>query len=222
MYRTKLSDFILKNTLTAYQVIRFKLNCDRKSIIIKHIRDNQPVKILEIGVHAGGFAIRMLSQILESNLVKTSYTGVDLFAEMQTRENHKAEISMWPDSRNDVLRKIKNEFSDVKINLIQSKSSDFLANDLNKYDLIFIDGGHSYDTVKSDWEMSCKLLNDQGVIFFDDYTSRNGTLNSGFGISKVIKEIDKSIWNVEIFNNADLFKKEWGVLALKIVKVSKV
>ena len=132
MYNTKLFNYILKNTLNAYQIIRFKLNYDRKSIIIKHIRHNQPVKILEIGVHAGGFAIRMLSQILESNLVKTSYTGVDLFAEMQTRENHKTEISMWPDSRNDVLKKIKNEFSDAKINLVQSKSSDFLVNDLNK------------------------------------------------------------------------------------------
>lgn len=212
----------MKNILNAYQVIRFKLNYDRKSIIIKHIRDNQPVKILEIGVYTGGFAIRMLSQILKSNRAKTSYTGVDLFAEMQTRENYKAEISMWPDSRNDVLNKIKGEVSGVKISLVQSNSFDFLVNDVNKYDLIFIDGGHSYNTVKADYEMSCKLLNDQGVIFFDDYTTRNGAQNSGFGISKVIEEIDTNIWNVEIFNNADFFKKKWGVLALKIVKVSKV
>lgn len=222
MYNKKLLNYILKNILNGYQVIRFKFNYDRKSIVIKHIKINQPLHILEIGVHTGGFAIRMLSQLSKSNLAKATYTGVDLFSEMQTSENHKAEISMWPDSRNNVLKKITDSASDTKINLVQSTSFEFLVNDKNKYDLIFIDGGHSYETVKSDWELSSKLLSDQGVIFFDDFTSKNGAVNSGFGISKVVKEIDTNIWNVKIFNNVDFFKKEWGILALKIVKVKRV
>lgn len=217
MYNKKLFSYILNG----YQVIRFKLNYDRKSIIIKHIKINQPLNILEIGVHKGGFAIRMLNQLSKSNLANTSYTGVDLFAEMQTKQNHKAEISMWPGSRNDVLKKIKNSAPGAKINLVQSTSYEFLVNDKNKYDLIFIDGGHSYETVKSDWELSSKLLNDQGVVFFDDFTSRNGAFNSGFGISTVVEEIDTKVWNVKIFKNMDFFQKEWGILSLKIVKVKR-
>jgi predicted O-methyltransferase YrrM len=217
LYNKKLFSYILNG----YQVIRFKLNYDRKSIIIKHIKINQPLNILEIGVHKGGFAIRMLNQLSKSNLANTSYTGVDLFAEMQTKQNHKAEISMWPGSRNDVLKKIKNSAPGAKINLVQSTSYEFLVNDKNKYDLIFIDGGHSYETVKSDWELSSKLLNDQGVVFFDDFTSRNGAVNSGFGISKVVEEIDTKVWNVKIFKNMDFFQKEWGILSLKIVKVKR-
>jgi predicted O-methyltransferase YrrM len=217
LYNKKLFSYILNG----YQVIRFKLNYDRKSIIIKHIKINQPLNILEIGVHKGGFAIRMLNQLSKSNLANTSYTGVDLFAEMQTKQNHKAEISMWPGSRNDVLKKIKNSAPGAKINLVQSTSYEFLVNDKNKYDLIFIDGGHSYETVKSDWELSSKLLNDQGVVFFDDFTSRNGAFNSGFGISTVVEEIDTKVWNVKIFKNMDFFQKEWGILSLKIVKVKR-
>jgi predicted O-methyltransferase YrrM len=128
---------------------------------------------------------------------------------------------MWPGSRNDVLKRIKNSAPGTKVNLVQSTSYEFLVNNKNKYDLIFIDGGHSYKTVKSDWELSSKLLSDQGVIFFDDFTSRNGAINSGFGISTVVEEIDTKVWNVKIFKNMDFFQKEWGILSLKIVKVKR-
>jgi len=69
--------------------------------------------------------------------------------------------------------------------------------------------------------LSSKLLNDQGVVFFDDFTSKSGAANSGFGISKVVEEIDAKVWNVKIFNNMDFFKKDWGILALRIVKVNR-
>jgi predicted O-methyltransferase YrrM len=128
---------------------------------------------------------------------------------------------MWPGSRNDVLKRIENSAPGAKVNLVQSTSYEFLFNDKNKYDLIFIDGGHSYKTVKSDWELSSKLLSDQGVVFFDDFTSRNGAINSGFGISTVVEEIDTKVWNVKIFKNMDFFQKEWGILSLKIVKVKR-
>lgn len=215
-------NYILKAALNIYQVIRFKINRDRKSVIIKYVKKNQPIKILEIGVHTGGFAIRMLSQLSKNSLVKASYTGIDLFAELQTINNHTAEISMWPDSKKNVLKNIRNAVPNAKINLIQTNSYDYLIKDNNKYDLIFIDGGHSYKTVKSDWELSSKLLNNNGVIFFDDFTSKNGASKSGFGIRKVIEEIDKSTWKIKIFNNPDFFQKNWGILALKIVKVNRI
>lgn len=222
MNNKKLFDYILKTALNIYQVARFKINYDRKSIIVKHVKKNQPSKILEIGVHTGGFATRMLSQLTKNNLANTFYTGIDLFAEMQTPQNHAVEISMWPGSKINVLKNIKKAAPNANINLIQSSSHDYLIKDNNKYDLIFIDGGHSYKTVKADWELSSKLLNDEGVIFFDDFTSENGALKSGFGIRKVIEEIDITVWKVKVFSNTDLFKKNWGILALKIVRVNRI
>ena len=177
----------------------------------------RPKSIVEIGVYKGKRS-KELIEVAKIFNNKINYYGFDLF-DLFNRKINLKEFSKKPNTENDIKYKLSKL---ANVMLFKGFTYNTLPTFNKKIDLIFIDGGHSYDTVKSDWEMGCKLLNDQGVIFFDDYTSRNGTLNSGFGISKVIEEIDKSIWNVEIFNNADFFKKQWGVLALKIVKVSKV
>ncbi len=43
------------------------------------------------------------------------------------------------------------------------------ADKLPKMDLIFIDGGHDYDVVKSDWENCKKLMHCKTAVFFHDY-----------------------------------------------------
>jgi len=45
---------------------------------------------------------------------------------------------------------------------------DQLASEGKKFNLIFIDGSHEYEDVKSDIEKAFKLLKKPGVIFFDD------------------------------------------------------
>ena len=37
----------------------------------------------------------------------------------------------------------------------------------SKYDLIFIDGGHEYKTVKNDFQIACKNINDVLFIFHE-------------------------------------------------------
>lgn len=41
----------------------------------------------------------------------------------------------------------------------------------NNYDVLVIDGDHSYEGVKFDFENYCDLVSKQGIIIFDDYTS---------------------------------------------------
>ena len=43
-----------------------------------------------------------------------------------------------------------------------------------KYDLIFIDGEHAYESVKSNFLTALNLLNKNGVIFFHDAYSHEG------------------------------------------------
>lgn len=205
-----------------YQILRYKLNFDRKSIIIKYIKKNQPNSILEIGVYKGDFAVRMLSMISRTNQSRTRYCGVDLFSEMQTSENFEKEISMWPEQKNLVLNKLRNSFPEIEIELFQGYSNECLAKEESKFDLIFIDGGHSYHTVLSDWILSSSLLTQKGVVYFDDFTTKKGALKSNFGIRQVVKNINKSEWDIKIYHNADFFRKSWGVLALKIAKVSRI
>ncbi len=47
-------------------------------------------------------------------------------------------------------------------------SDKFFENNYEKFDIIFIDGLHTYSQTKKDFLNSLKVLNENGVIFFDD------------------------------------------------------
>jgi predicted O-methyltransferase YrrM len=214
--------FAKKDLFSLLQILKYKLKVDRKSFVIRHIKNKQPLKILEIGVHSGDFAIRMLSSISYKNLKNLNYVGIDLFAEMQNIDNYKQEISLWAKSEKYVFSKIKSKFPMVQVQLHRGYSSKVLLRLEEQFDLIFIDGGHSYATVKSDWEVSSQfLLREGGVIFFDDYCSLTQSSKSGFGIKQVVDSIDRDKWRVKIVKAPDFFLKEWGLLVLSVVKVSK-
>jgi len=68
-----------------------------------------------------------------------------------------------------------------------SKRSINLAKKLGPYDLIFIDGDHSYEVVKKDFENYKTLINDNGVIALHDINSIIHT-----GVPKLWEEIIKS------------------------------
>lgn len=71
---------------------------------------------------------------------------------------------------------IKNEFPNTKIEIIYGNSIETIKkyildnpSQLNSYDLIHIDGGHTEDIFSHDYYNSKKLIKDNGVIIFDDY-----------------------------------------------------
>jgi hypothetical protein len=222
VYSTKVPDFrnlIRMHPVELAQAAKYKLGLDRKAPLIKWIEHHKPKRILEIGVFNGHFASRMLVAA-NKNSSDVEYVGIDLFQELQTQENYISEASLWPDSREKVLNLLERSFRTTSIELIQDYSNNALKS-LNgsKFDLIFIDGGHSYETVKTDWELSKNLVSKSGVVFFDDYVNRNGTL-SGFGVNEVIDQIDGVEYEVTILKRKDFFRHSFGWLTTRIVKVS--
>jgi len=210
---------MLRNLLILIQRFRYKLSIDRKNYVLKHIRKNNPKTILEIGVFNGAFAKRMLLSATNSVNGNVSYTGVDLFEDL-TSEVHKREISLWASKKASVykdLSKIKN----AKISLLKGYSSDLLPllEGKMKFDLILIDGGHSYKTVKSDFDFAKKLINTNGAIFFDDYVNSQGVLKEGYGINKVVDDINRAKYSIKISKNRDIFPKSYGLLSIRMVKV---
>jgi predicted O-methyltransferase YrrM len=210
---------MLRNLLILIQRFRYKLSIDRKNYVLKHIRKNNPKTILEIGVFNGAFAKRMLLSATNSVNGNVSYTGVDLFEDL-TSEVHKREISLWASKKASVykdLSKIKN----AKISLLKGYSSDLLPllEGKMKFDLILIDGGHSYKTVKSDFDFAKKLINTNGAIFFDDYVNSQGVLKEGYGINKVVDNINRVKYSIKISKNRDIFPKSYGLLSIRMVKV---
>ena len=64
----------------------------------------------------------------------------------------------------------KNTTAEVEFNNIDS--FEYLTNCKEKFDIIFIDGDHSYEGVKKDYDNSLPLLNNNGYIIFHDIASR--------------------------------------------------
>ncbi len=65
-----------------------------------------------------------------------------------------------------------------------------IVEELPMMDLIFIDGGHAYPTVKSDWENAKKLIHDETAVFFHNYDFS--------GPRRVVDNISRDKYDVKI------------------------
>ena len=142
--------------------------------IYKVIKFNKPVTIVEVGTYNGLSAIHLITWACkyapEGSVVK--YYGFDLF-EDSTKENDEYEYNAKHEhaSMAQVRYTIEKYRADNRLNfefeLIKGNSRDTVTQDgpWKNADLAFIDGGHSIETITSDYEAlkACK------VIVFDDY-----------------------------------------------------
>ena len=195
---------------------------DRKKFLLDHVKSHQCTRFLEIGVFNGHFAERLLSVARKSSpSTQIYYLGVDLFKEGLTSEKYLSEISLYPNTLSEVYSKL-NKFNNVKIELIQGNSIEvipLLPKNL-KFDLVHIDGGHSLDTVKSDWSNISRLIGTKTAVFFDDYSNKRGVVKGGFGVKEVVDKIDTATFKIEHSLNHDFFWKAYGLLILRMVRVT--
>ena len=126
----------------------------------------KPVNIGEIGTHDGRTGMEFCKYCLQyANDVR--YTGYDIFelganSDFQRKEfNGKGVGRKWFAEK--VFNKLRNRNLKFRYKLVQGFTDDTLTK--TKFDFVFIDGGHSYDTVKHDYSM----VSDSTVIVFDDY-----------------------------------------------------
>ena len=84
-----------------------------------------------------------------------------------------------------------------KIDVIFQNSLEFDETQYNNFfDLIFIDGGHTYSVVKSDTQKAFKMINKNGIILWHDYVPGK---TSAKDVVKLINEIsqEKKIYNIK-------------------------
>ena len=73
---------------------------------------------------------------------------------------------------------------DENINIIKGNSNKVLKEiSLDKFDFVFLDGGHKYETVLSDLKSLRSIVLNKGVILCDDYD-----LTYAPGVKKAIDE----------------------------------
>ena len=151
-------------------------------------------KLLEVGTWDGKRALRLIAASLK-NSDSVHYVGLDLF-EDGSEELDKIEANV---KRRTYLHNVKallNTFSKdalkegkkVSFELIKGNSKETLPKILERYtpDFAYIDGGHSVDTIRSDYNN----LRNVPVVLFDDYYGLDGdgnTLNTSlYGCNQIV------------------------------------
>jgi len=188
--------------------------------IFEEVKRVQPKNIMEIGVWTGERARKMIgisSRFHKSNEVH--YHGFDLFETMDSEKFNK-EISKQPPSLTEVQSKLEKTGADIHLHKGDTTSTlRELEGKLPKMDFIFIDGGHSLETIANDWQYASMLMDKGSVAIFDDYWT-----NRTDGGSKVTVDlIDRSKFLVEILPVVDRFEKtQFGPLSIQLAKVVRI
>lgn len=139
----------------------------RYAQLIELVRQLQPEVVVEIGTWNGNRAVEMAQAAPAMR-----YYGFDLFEEAtpQTDEeekNVKPHFDRW--QVQEALIKSGVAASLVPGNTKESLPKFIALNPELKADLIYIDGGHAVETIRSDFENAKKMVKPGGVIVFDDY-----------------------------------------------------
>ena len=165
--------------------------------LIARFDSHQPERMLEIGVWKGDRAEMCLS--LGRRLVE--YVGFDLFDEM-TDQCHESEgmgncFAQPLDAVRSRLLEKKREHTTLRLvkGDTQVTLPAFLASSKVKYDFVFVDGGHSCDTIASDWRYVSQLLAVQGVCIFDDYYLETDAI----GAKMLVDHLDTEVWARDFF-----------------------
>ena len=191
----------------------------RYKYLFKLILNQKPKTILEIGVYKGKRSIEMmdLAQCFNKQII---FYGFDLFEKI-TEKKIKDELSKNPLSKDEIFTKLKNLFPKAKINLIKGDTIKTLKNlDIkNKIDFIFIDGGHSLNTIKKDWQNVKKLIHRNSLVVFDDYYD-DEHISKKFGSKNIIKNLGKNYISKILPSTDKIYVKNKKILnSLVLVKI---
>ena len=183
------------------------------------IREIRPKTIMEIGTWSGSRAKEMirLAQSLRPG-EQISYYGFDLFEDL-TPELYAKEISKHPPSMAEVEKHLAATGAAIKLykgNTMQTLSHSVAA--LPPMDFIYIDGGHSLQTIANDWRYSSEVLANNGITIFDDYWPDR----TDAGCKPTVDAISRDSFSVSIMPIVDVFKNpDHGRLTIQFARVSK-
>ena len=171
---------------------------DIGEIFLKEIASKKPKNFLEIGVFHGVTARNVCELLYSIHKEDFKYIGLDLFGESVENSNEIIPSTKFKnplkkiyfeyilrkdpysiEAVNSLLKKFKDN-----VYLIKGNSNKLLKKiDMSKIDYVFLDGGHAYETVKSDLCYLKPVLENNGTILCDDYS-----LGYAPGVKKAIDE----------------------------------
>ena len=184
------------------------------NIFLQRISTYNPKNVLEIGVFCGVTARNTCDLLEKINGKDFSYVGVDLFGSDQSEKKDEIEPTFLKNQNfsnplkniyyNYIIRENLNSIESVSrllkrynenIKLIAGDTNRVLKEiNLQNIDFVFLDGGHSYQTVINDLTIIYGgLKNKKKVILCDDY-----------GKESYIPDVEKAINDFTKQNNLEL------------------
>ena len=156
------------------------------------------INILEIGT-LFGISIQLIIKELKLNNVEAFVDIIDSLNGFYNKHTDPiTEYNVSVDIFNENMK--MNGINQKKINLITMYSTEGRINfKFNPYDIIFVDGDHSYLGVENDFNLSNSNLNKNGILVFDDYKNNNWPGVTEFVDKKVLTN-DKFIKIFDAFN----------------------
>ena len=165
---------------------------------LNEISLKRPKIFLEVGVFHGVTARNICELLQKIHGKDFQYIGLDLFEKNFENKNEiipntkfsnpfkniyfnyiKRQDPYSLEAVKDLLKKFKNNIS-----LIKGNSNTILKKiDMSKIDFVFLDGGHEYQTVKSDLNLCREVIVNGGTVLCDDYD-----LSYAPGVKKAIDE----------------------------------
>lgn len=184
-YENDLEDILdtvldIKPGYPPYQVYTMQLR-DEISTLSNKVKKQQPLTVLEIGTAKGG-SFYIWSRYLDSvdNLISLDLPGGKFGGGYDAQKTNI--FKQFSTSKNmDFVRQDSHKISTYnKIRDISDGSVDFL----------FIDGDHTYEGVKQDFEMYSELVSDGGIIALHDIVTHPND-------EKIVKKRHKNLEGIE-------------------------
>ena len=189
-----------------------KKDINSANILLDQIEIYKPKNFIEVGVFQGVTSRNVCEKLYEINKENFLFHGIDIFEDTNINIDNK-EMTIKHN-------KISNPFKHLIFNIILKKNlfsidsiysflKKFKNNvqlykgfsetelpkiDMSKIDMVFLDGGHSYETVRSDLSLILKGIKKNKIIICDDYDQVN------YGVKRAVDEILKQVTEIKQLN----------------------
>ena len=179
----------------------FKKDRNNAEILLNLVNINKPKVFLEVGVLEGVTSRNVCDLLYKIHGTKFRYVGIDLFG-LDIEENNKKEFTPISKKYSNPFKRIyfkyilkhkPNSIEGVKyllrkyqnhVEFHKGYSHNILkVIDLSIVDFCFLDGGHTYETVKNDLNIILNKIKKKSLILIDDYNQ------SHYGVKKAVDEI---------------------------------
>jgi hypothetical protein len=189
-----------------------KKDINSANILLNQIEIYKPKNFIEVGVFQGVTSRNVCEKLYEINKENFLFHGIDIFEDTNINIDNK-EMTIKHN-------KISNPFKHLIFNIILKKNlfsidsiysflKKFKNNvllykgfsetqlpkiDMSKIDMVFLDGGHSYETVRSDLSLILKGIKKNKIIICDDYDQVD------YGVKKAVDELLNQVTEIKQLN----------------------